>query len=203
MDYLEKLALGLGRLMLEAPVIMPTREAIVSWKHKLEKLVLDSDQLDLHATLKASNESAPAFKSEAYVPYVEHYTDAIECMRQQLYQWKAINRAAYVKKTEDRVGDYRIVRGGPIFFHDKEIAFGGKLKALLIRLIVNNDHTISAKEVAEVWGDGNLAKATRHINDLNNALKGYYGDGRMHISRIATSPVVYSLDIKYPQKSPK
>ncbi len=196
LEYLEGIATSLGELMIKAQSLPLTVDDISSWKQELYTLVLGTDQLDLHARLMAGNtfgDLAPDNCGD----YLRHYIGLIVSMREQLYHLKSINRSAQSRQQGLEFGNYRILVGGGILFRNKEITFGGKLKAILVAFLVGNDeHILMAVEIAREWGDNNTAAVSRHKCKLDEALAPYYGDGHKHVNRVRTNPTAYKLDIE-------
>lgn len=193
---METVAIGLGRLMIKAQSLPLNVDAVTSWKQELDTLVLGTDQLDLHAILLANNSTFGTLTSENCEDCLKHYTDLIDCMRQQLYRLKAVNRSILAKRQSLRLGDYEVLLSERVLFRGKEITFGGKLRRILMAFLVDNDeHTLTAAKITKIWGDDNIAAAPRHRDKLEKALAPYYGDGHKHINRIQTNPTTYKLDI--------
>lgn len=196
-EHLEEIAVELGQLRNESLSFSPTVDSVSSWVHDLETLVLNSDQLDLHAIFIAGRNALGILTEDNCVSQLEHYTGFIDQMRDRLYQLKAINRSAQSGQHEVVVGSYRLLPGGRILFRDSEIAFGGKLKAILVAFLTRNtEYTLIAAEIADIWGDDDAVAVPRHRDKLEKALAPYYGDRHKHVKRVQTDPLTYRLDIE-------
>lgn len=196
-EHLERIAFSLGGLKNESLSLLPTIENVSSWIRDLETLVLSTDQLDLHAIFLANRDTFGALTEDNCKDQLEHYARLIDQMRSRLYELKAINRSAQSGQREVVVGSYRLSPGGRILFRDSEIAFGGRLKAILVAFLTKNtEHILTAEEIAGIWEDDNVVAVPRHRDKLEKALAPYYGDRRKHVNRVQTSPLTYRLDIE-------
>lgn len=196
-EHLERIAFSLGHLRNASLSLPLTVNDISSWIQKLETLVLNTDQLDLQAIFLANKDKLGTLTEDNCKEQLECYTGLINQMRSRLYELKAINRSAQSGQREAAAGSYRLLPGGRILFRDNEIAFGGKLKAILVAFLANNtEHTLTAAEIADIWGDGNVAAVPRHRSRLEEKLAPYYGDRHKHVNRVQTSPLTYKLDIE-------
>ncbi len=195
LEHLEEIAKSLGRLSVKAQTLPLTVDDISSWKQELDTLVLGTDQLDLHARLIAGN-TFGELTPDNCGDYLRHYIGLIVDMRGQLYHLKSINRSAQSRHQPTKLGDYELLVGGRILFRDKEIAFGGKLREVLVAFLLNDEHVLTMVEIARIWGDDNVATVSRHKCKLDEALAPYYGDGHKHVNRVRTNPTAYRLDIE-------
>jgi len=197
LEYLEEIATNLGQLMIKAQSLPLTVDNVSSWKQELETLVLGTDQLDLHTILLANKNALGELTKDNCVEQLRRYTRVIDDMRGNLYRLKAVNRSAQSGQREVVIGSYRLLSGGRILFRDSEIAFGGKLKAILVAFLTNNaEFVLTASEIADIWGDCNAATVSRHKSKLEEALAPYYGDRHKHINRVQMNPLTYKLDVE-------
>lgn len=195
LEHLEEIAKSLGRLLVKAQTLPLTVDDISSWKQELDTLVLDTDQLDLHAKLMASSNAFDVLTPDNCSDYLRYYMKLIIDMREQLYHLKSINRSAQSRHQPMKLGDYELLVGGRILFRNKEITFGGKLREVLVAFLLNDEHVLTTAEIARIWGDDNVATVSRHKCKLDDALVPYYGDGHKHVNRVRTNPTAYKLDI--------
>ena len=196
-EYLERIAFSLGRLRNESLSLSPNVDEVSSWIQELETIVLDTDQLDLHAILLANRNTLGTLTEDNCKEQLKCYAGLIDQMRSRLYELKAVNRSAQSGQHEIVVGSYRLLPGGRILFRDSEMAFGGKRKDVLIAFLTRNtEHMLTAEEIADIWGDDDTVAVPRHKDKLEEALVPYYGDRRKHVNRVQTSPLTYKLDIE-------
>ncbi len=195
LEHLEEIAKSLGRLLVKAQTLPLTVDDISSWRRELDTLVLNTDQLDLHARLMAGN-TFDVLTPDNCGDYLRHYIGIIVDMREQLYHLKSINRSAQSRHQPMKLGDYELLLGGRILFRNKEIAFGGKLREVLVAFLLNDEHVLTMVEIARIWGDDNVATVSKHKCKLDEALAPYYGDGHKHVNKVRTNPTIYRLDIE-------
>lgn len=110
--YLREIAIGLGKLKIKAQSLPLLVDDVVAWKKELDTLVLETDQLDLHATLLANEKVLKTPTPETCKQYLDHYIGVIDQMRSQLYQLKAINRRESSCRHEVVIGNYTLFPEG-------------------------------------------------------------------------------------------
>lgn len=197
LEHLERIAIRLGELKMQAVKLPLNRQSVLKWVGELRTFVMSSDQLELQFIFSSNDVvSLEVDSPDVCRANIDHYLVVIDKMREYLYSLKVSNRNGRQLLEEVSVGDYCRYSNGRILFRGKEVSFTGKLRDLLVAFLDSDDHTLSADGVMDVWGDQNRAAIPRHINKLNEKLKPLYGDGKTHIRNTGGRPAVYKLDIE-------
>lgn len=198
LEHLEEIAIKLGEYKIRAVHLPLNRNSVLQWIGELRDFIMETDQMDLRFFFSRADTVSldQGSTNVAYQANIQHYVDIIDEMRGYLYKLKALNRNSRKLPLEVTVGDYRRYLDGEITFRNQEITFTGKLRSLLVTFLEDEDCSLSADKVMEVWGDENRATVPRHINKLNEKLKPLYGDSKIHIRNIGNRPPIYKLDVE-------
>lgn len=197
LEHLEKIAIRLGEFKIQAVHLPLNKGCISGWVAELRDFVMKTDQMELRFIFSDNDILALDQDSEeVYRANIRHYLDIIDEMREYLYSLKALNRNSRKPPQEVAIGDYCRYLNGRIIFRNQEITFTGKLRDLLVAFLDDKDCTLPADRVMEIWGDGNRATVSRHINKLNERLRPLYGDSKVHVRNVGGRPPIYKLDIE-------